>query len=297
MTVVAISGASGFVGCALADRLRRAGHVVLRLSRFGDRGPDTIAWDPATGAIDAARAATVDAVVHLAGASIAAGRWTAARRRAIADSRGPATERLCRSLAALPRPPVLLSASAVGIYGDRGDELLDERSARGHGFLADVAAAWERAAEPLRARGSRVVHLRIGIVLGRGGALAKMLPAFRLGLGGRLGNGRQFTSWIAMGDLLAIVEFLLARTDVDGPVVCTAPTAVTNRDFTRALGRVLRRPTVVQVPGFALRLLLAGLADEALLASQRAVPRRLLDLGFPFALGDLDAALRAALAR
>ncbi|MGE3173866.1 MAG: TIGR01777 family oxidoreductase [Planctomycetota bacterium] len=299
MATIAITGASGFVGTALAESLRAAGHTVLRFTRpgsAGSAGTGRIDWDPATGAIDRDAAAAVDAVVHLAGANVAAGRWTAARKRAIQDSRGPATERLCRSLAALPRPPVLLSASATGIYGDRGDEPLVEDSAPGRGFLAEVAAAWERGTAPLEQQGARVVHLRIGVVLGPGGgALAKMLPAFRLGLGGRLGGGRQFMSWIALDDLLGAIAFLLQRDDARGPVLCVAPQPVTNREFTRELGRALRRPALLPVPAFALRLLFGQMADEALLASQRAMPGRLLQLGYAFRHPELASALRAAL--
>lgn len=291
MSVVAITGASGFVGRALTAHLRAGGHEVLRFVRGTPRTADELAWNPGTGAID--RAATrVAAVVHLAGENIAAGRWTARRMRAIADSRGPATQRLACSLADLPHPPTLISASAVGYYGDRGDEPLDERSPAGQGFLADVTTAWERAAEPLRGAGARVVHLRIGLVLGPGGALAKMLPAFRLGLGGRLGSGRQYCSWIALADLCRIAELALQRTDLSGPLLCVAPTPVTNREFTATLGRVLRRPTLLAVPAFALRALFGGLADAALLSSQRATPRRLLELGYAFAHPDLEGALR-----
>ncbi len=296
MATVAITGASGFVGRALTEFLRHDGYEVLRCVRSRALGaPDTIDWDPTSGRLGAA-AARVGCFIHLAGENVAAGRWTAARKLAIADSRGPATERLCRSLAALPQPPALICASAVGIYGDRGDEQLDERSHRGSGFLADVTAAWEQATAPLRTVGGRVVQLRIGLVLGHGGgALAKMLPAFRLGLGGRLGNGRQFVSWIGLADLVRAIALLLERADIQGPVLAVGPEPITNREFTRALGRALRRPAVLPVPAVALRLLFGQLADEALLASQRARPHRLLELGFEFTHPDVDSALRAAL--
>jgi len=254
--------------------------------------PDAIAWDPASGRADAERCRGVDAVIHLAGENVAS-RWTAARRRRIDESRGPSTQRLCRELARQQPPPrALLSASAIGYYGDRGDEPLDERSGSGQGFLADVARAWEAGTAPLAAAGARVVHLRIGMVLdGSGGALGRMLSAFRLGLGGRLGHGRQVMSWIARSDLVAAVLFLLERENAQGPFNCVAPLPVTNREFTRALGRVLRRPAVLPVPAFALRLLFGGFADEALLAGARVLPRRLQELGFAFAHGSLDSAL------
>lgn len=296
MAVVAITGASGFVGTALAPALRAAGHEVRRVVRHPTAGPGQLRWDPDSGAIDPGAWAEVDVLVHLAGANIAAGRWTAARRRQIADSRGPATLRLCRTLAGLPRPPVLLGASAVGIYGDRGSEELTDVSAPGKGWLADVAREWEAGAKPLAAAGARVAHLRIGMVLGPGGALAKMRTPFRLGLGGRLGSGRQFVSWIALEDLVGVVLFLLARQDGRGPFCCTAPGPVTNADFTRALGRALHRPAVLPVPAPALRLLLGAMADEVLLASQRVLPARLLELGYRFRRPALEDALRAALA-
>lgn len=296
MSTIAVTGASGFVGRALAARLAATGHRVLRFVRSDDGAADSIAWSPATGELDLRRAGELDAVVHLAGENVAGGRWTKARKRAIRESRGPATEKLCRSLAQLPRPPVLLSASAVGFYGDRGDEVLDEHSARGQGFLADVAAEWEAGTEPLQRAGARVCHLRIGMVVGRGGgALAKMLTPFRLGLGGRLGHGRQWTSWIALDDLCAAIALLLGEQRASGPVLCVAPEPVTNREFTMALGRALSRPTFLPAPAFGLRLLLGEMATSLLLASQRAVPRELQRLGFRFAHATIDSALAEAL--
>lgn len=294
---IAITGSSGFVGSAVARDLANRGHDVVRLVRATADGPGTARWDPATGDLDASALGAIDAVVHLAGENIAAGRWTAARKRAIADSRGPATERLCRSLAALPRRPrVLIAASATGIYGDRGDELLDERSAPGTGFLADVARAWEAGTAPAAAAGVRVVNLRIGMVLDpRGGALRKMLPAFRLGLGGRLGSGRQWTSWITLHDLAAAIHFALVDDGVAGPVLATTPTPVTNGQFAAALGKALRRPAFCPAPAFVLRLLFGEMASSLLLASQRTTPARLVAQGFRFTHGDLDAALAALL--
>jgi uncharacterized protein (TIGR01777 family) len=296
MTVIAVTGSSGFVGSALLPALRARGCEVRRFVRGAADAPDAIAWDPASGRVDADRCRGVDAVIHLAGENVAGGRWTAARRRRIDESRGPATQRLCRELAkVLPPPRALLSASAIGYYGDRGDEPLDERSGSGQGFLADVVRAWEAGTAPLAAAGARVVHLRIGIVLDPGGgALGRMLLPFRLGLGGRLGHGRQVMSWISRRDLVAAILFLLDSAAAQGPFNCTAPAPVTNREFTRALGKALRRPAVLPVPAFALRLLFGGFADEALLAGARVLPRRLQELGFAFAHDTLDQALAGA---
>ncbi len=297
MPTIAITGASGFVGAALRECLTARGHRVLRFVRTDAAASDAIAWDPQTGRIDMDKARLVDAVVHLAGENVAAGRWSSTRKRAIRDSRGPATEHLCRSLAQLDRPPALLCASAIGFYGDRGDELLDERSARGVGFLAEVADEWERATAPLAQRGARVCLLRIGMVLGKnGGALKKMLPPFRLGIGGPIGNGRQWTSWIALDDLCSAIAFLITTESARGPFVCVSPQPVTNREFTQALGRALRRPAWLPMPAFLLRMLFGEMADGVLLSSQRANPGRLLEAGFCFAHADLDDALRSALA-
>lgn len=294
----AITGASGFVGSALVERLRGDGEGVLRLVRGSAAAADAATWDPRTGAIDAARLDGIDVVVHLAGENVAGGRWTAARMQRIHDSRVVGTANLCRALAQLPRRPrVLVCASAVGFYGDRGDAELDEQSGAGTGFLAEVVHGWETATAAAVHAGIRVVMLRIGLVLGRGGALAKMLPPFRLGLGGRLGSGRQYVSWIALPDLLAAIVFAARHDDLRGPVNATAPQPVTNREFTAALARVLHRPAVLPVPALALRLLFGRMADEALLISQRVRPRRLLDAGFTFTEPQLDGALRAALPR
>lgn len=293
---IAITGASGFVGRALATALRAAGHLPIALVRRGAGAPDTAAWDPVTGDLDVRALGAVDAVVHLAGENVASGRWTAARKQAIAASRGPSTERLCRRLATLARPPrVLVAASAIGIYGDRGDEVLDEASAPGQGFLAEVASAWEAATQPAAAAGIRVVNLRIGLVLdGDGGALARMRLPFRLGLGGRLGNGRHWMSWITRADLVRAILFAITDDGLRGPVLATSPQPVDNRTFTAALGRALHRPAVLPVPAFALRLLLGELATM-LLASQRCAPGRLLAAGFAFTHPTIDEALRAAL--
>ncbi len=296
---IAITGQSGLVGTACSQLLAAEGHELVRLVRGGDGGPGTAAWHPDTGEVDATALGAIDAVLHLAGENVADGRWSAERKRRIADSRGPATEKLCRTLAALPQPPrVLVAASATGIYGDRGDELLDETSAPGEGFLADVAERWEAGTRPLADAGCRVVNLRLGVVLSQdGGALAKMLLPFRLGLGGRLGSGEQWMSWISLPDVTRVVARALADDALSGPVLAVAPNPVENRTFTKTLGRVLRRPTVLPVPAFALRLLFGEMADAMLLASRRAPPGVLRKRGFAFAHAELGPALRAVLAR
>jgi uncharacterized protein (TIGR01777 family) len=234
-----------------------------------------------------------DAVVHLAGESIAEGRWTEAKRGRIRDSRVQGTRVLADTLARLIHPPkVFLCASAVGFYGSRGDEELDEESPAGSGFLSDVCREWESACRPAVEAGIRVVNLRLGMVLStRGGALAKMLPIFRLGLGGRLASGRQYVSWITLDDVVEAIQFVMATDSLEGPVNAVAPGAVTNREFTRVLGRVLRRPAILPAPAFALRCVLGQMAQELLLASTRALPRRLLEAGFAFRDPDLEGAL------
>jgi uncharacterized protein (TIGR01777 family) len=239
----------------------------------------------------------LDAVIHLSGANLAASRWTAGYRREIVSSRVDSALALAGALAALPRPPrTFLAASAIGFYGDRGDERLDENSPSGRGFLAEMCRAWEAACLAAADAGIRVVHLRFGVALAaHDGALAKMLPLFRLGLGGRLGPGKQWMSWIALDDLIAAVLFLLDSSDVTGPVNLTSPHPVTNAEFTRVLGRVLHRPAVLPAPAFALRLMLGPMADEALMLSTRVVPAKLLDAGFRFAHPEIEGALRAVM--
>jgi len=288
---IAITGASGFVGSAAAVDLTSAGHDVVPLVRGSN-------WDPATGELDAKVLGPLDAVLHLAGENVAGGRWTPARKQRIAASRGPVTERLCRSLAALPQPPrVLIAASATGIYGNRGDSELDERSTPGTGFLADVARAWEAGTAPARAAGMRVVNLRLGMVLDpSGGALRKMLLPFRLALGGRLGDGKQWTSWITRGDVVRAVHFVLEHETLSGPVLAVAPEPITNAQFTAALARALRRPAFLPVPKFALRALLGEMADALLLASQRCRPQELMQAGFRFEQPAVGPALQRMLA-
>jgi len=293
---VAVAGASGLLGSALVRRLAADGHAVLRMVRRAPRGAEEIRWDPAAGTVDAAALEGVDAVVNLAGENVAE-RWTEARRARIRESRAGATRLLATTLAGLQRKPrVLVNASAVGLYGDRGDERLDETSAPGGGFLAEVVREWEAAAEPAQAAGIRVVLPRLGVVLStRGGALAKMLTPFRLGAGGTLGGGSQWMSWISLDDAVALMELAIHDERFSGPVNAVAG-AVTNQQFTRTLGAVLGRPTLVPVPGFALKLAFGEMASETILASQRTEPRVLTQLGYSFIHPELEGALRAALA-
>ncbi len=297
-TAVLVTGAGGLLGTPLVSRLHAAGRRVLRLVRRDPRAADEIALDPARGTFADGALDGVGAVVHLAGEPVP-GRWTAEKRRRIVESRSAATARLCEALAALPAPPgTLVAASAVGFYGDRGDELLDETSGAGTGFLAEVATAWEAACAPAARAGIRVVNLRFGMVLARrGGALEPLLAVFRLGLGGKFGNGRQWMSWIALEDALAAIEWALETPALRGPINTVAPGMVRNREFARTLGRVLGRPALFPAPAFAMRVLLGPMADELLLASQRAVPRRLSESGFRFRTPELEATLRRLLGR
>lgn len=303
---VAITGATGVVGRNLARSLAARGVTVNSVvrrkrdastqERSGNSSKE-ILWDPAKGTIDAGALEGVDAVVHLAGENIADGRWTAAKKDRIRRSRVDGTTLLATTLAKLDRPPkVLVSASAIGFYGDRGDAILSEDSLPGSGFLPDVCVAWEQATRPAADAGIRVVNLRIGVVLTReGGALKQMLLPFQLGLGGRLGHGGQYFSWITLPDLVGAIEHSLDRASLRGPVNGVAPSAVTNAEFTATLGRVLRRPTLFPVPRFAARLLLGEMADALLMASARVAPIRLIESGYEFQHPTLEAALRAIL--
>lgn len=308
---VLVSGSTGLLGSALARRLSAKGHGVVRLVRPSSRAAptplETIEWDPARGFArgggDAAggEAAfdSIDAVVHLAGENLAGGPWTRARKQRILASRVDGTRALAEHLARMRRPPrTFVGASAVGWYGNRGDEILDESSGPGRGFLADVCRAWESAALPAREAGVRVVAMRFGVVLsGRGGALPKMAAPFRFGLGGVLGGGRQYFSWIALDDAVGAIIRALADERLAGPVNAVAPHAVTNRELTRTLGRVLGRPTPFPVPEAVLRWLLGEMAEEMLLSSARVVPRRLQESGFAFRFPELEGALRHELVR
>lgn len=295
---IAITGASGLIGRALAEIGQAKGHEVSRVVRTAASAAAAVAWNPEAGLVDPGRWEGHDAVVHLAGENIAARRWDARQKARIRSSRVDATRRLCEGLVRLEKPPrVLACASAIGFYGNRGDETLDESSPAGRGFLAEVCQEWEAAAEPARQAGIRVIHLRFGIVLSRhGGALARMLLPFRLGLGGPIGTGRQWMSWISLDDCAAAILHVLEADHVQGPVNVVSPQPVTNRDFVRTLGRVLRRPTWLSLPAPIARLALGEMADALLLASTRVVPRVLVDTGYRFAHADLETALRRLVA-
>jgi len=289
---IGVTGASGFVGRQLVPALAAAGHDVVRIGRGSDAD---LRWDPAVGTIDAAGCAGIEAFVNLAGANVGE-RWTSVHRRAIRASREQGTSLIARTTAALvPRPRVLICASAVGIYGDAGDAICDESAPAGTDFLAEVGRAWEASAEAARQAAVRTVHLRFGVVLGPGGgALARMLPVFRLGAGGRLGSGRQWMSWLSAEDAVGIIQFAIAHDDLQGPVNAVAPRPVTNAEFTDTLARVVHRPAMVPVPAFALRLAFGEMAQGTLLASQRAVPLKLKDAGYSFRHPTLEMALHAA---
>jgi uncharacterized protein (TIGR01777 family) len=289
---IAITGSSGLVGTALAKALEARGDVVLRLVRREARGPNEVRWSPSAREVDVAGLADVGAIVHLAGENIADGRWTEARKRSIRDSRVDGTHAVARAVAALGTRPTLISASAIGIYGDRGDEAMTEQAPPGTGFLAEVCVAWEAAADEARAAGARVVHPRIGIVLARdGGALAKMALPFKMGVGGVLGDGRQYMSWVHLDDVVAMLVRSIDDATIEGAFNAVTG-AVTNAEFTKALGRALRRPTFLPVPRFAAKLAFGSeLADEALLASAKVVPERLRALGFAWRFPELDRAL------
>jgi NAD dependent epimerase/dehydratase family enzyme len=314
--LVAVTGASGLIGTALVRRLTAEGHRVLRLTRSRPTGPDQVHWDPMTGEIDAAALAKADAVVHLAARGIGDRlRWTRRTKAEILETRVRGTKLVAETMAGLPTeaggsgglepgPPVhrgspaLVCASGVGFYGDRGDEVLTEASGGGGGFLAEVVRQWEEAAEPARTAGLRVVHLRTGPVQTAAGAgLPKQALLFRFGLGGRLGSGRQWLSWISLDDIAGAYLHALVCQELEGPVNAVAPNPVTNAEFTATLARVLRRPAVLHVPRFGPKLVLGQFADEMLFVSQRARPARLLATGYRFQFPELEAALRHTLGR
>jgi uncharacterized protein (TIGR01777 family) len=290
---VLVTGATGFIGAHFVLFLTQRGHVVQRMTRRLSR-PGDVAWDPTRGEIDAASLQPPDAVVHLAGENLADGRWTEAKKQRIRDSRVQGTQLLSATLAGLPHPPrVLVSASAVGYYGDRGEEVLTEESGAGQGFLAAVCRQWEAATQPAVHAGIRTVCLRMGLVLGAdGGVLHTLLPRFQLGLGGSVGSGRQYGSWIALPDLLHVLLHCIGTETLAGPVNAVAPTPVTMQEFATTLGQVLHRPARVAVPAFAARLALGEMATEVVLASARVVPARLHTSGYGFTHPTLDAALR-----
>lgn len=295
---IAITGSTGLVGSALVPFLTTGGHHVTRIVRTSTTEADAV-WNPGTGQIDAGRLEGLDAIVHLAGENIAARRWNAEQKARIRVSRVQGTRFLCEMLAKLQRPPrVLISASAIGFYGDQGDRELTEESPFGSGFLPEVCREWEAATEAATKAGIRVVQLRFGVILSpAGGALAKMLTPFRLGLGGRIGNGRQWMSWIALDDVVGCIQHAVARASLHGPVNAVAPGPVTNREFTTTLGKVLWRPTPFPMPGFMARLAFGEMANELLLASTRVLPRALLDSNYRFLYGDLESALRHLLGK
>ena len=297
---IAISGSSGLIGASLLASFTQEGDEVLRLVRPARGcGAGSICWDPEAGTIDGHALEGVDAVVHLAGESIAGGRWTSARKARILDSRVRSTRLIADALSHLAKPPaVLVTASAVGYYGDRGDEILTEESSPGTGFLSDVCRQWEEATRAAATAHIRTCHIRLGVVLSaRGGALKQMLLAFRLGLGGRLGPGRQWMSWIALEDVVGAVRHVLSHPEIEGPANVVAPNVVSNADFTRALAAALHRPACFPVPAFALRLAMGEMATELLLSSARVVPRRLEQTRYVFRHPELGDALKAVFAR
>lgn len=289
-----LAGASGLIGSALKDSLRAAGHELKVLVRHAADGDGVDSWDPGRGLVDPDFLADADAVICLSGVGVGDKRWNDDYKRLIRSSRVDSVGTLARSLAEYGGPRVLVCASAVGYYGDTGDTVVDEDSPAGDTFLADVCVQWEAAADPAREAGVRVAHLRTGLVLSaRGGLLGRLAPLVKLGLGGKLGNGRQFMPWISLQDEIEAIRFVLER-DVSGPVNLMAPAPVRNGEFTAALGRVLHRPTLFTVPGSAARIALGEFAGEVL-GGQRAVPKRLAGAGFSFAHRDVEAALRAEL--
>jgi uncharacterized protein (TIGR01777 family) len=298
---ILVSGSTGLVGTALIPLLTTSGHEVIRLVRSKSKAPskELIHWDPDANYIDAAGLEGIDAIVHLAGESIASGRWNPAKKARIRDSRVRGTRLLCDTLTHLANPPkTMICASAIGFYGDRGEELLTEASSSGTGFLAEVCRDWEAACEPARKKGLRVVNLRFGVVLSpAGGALEKMLPPFKMGVGGIIGNGRQYMSCIALDDVIGSIAHALVTPALSGPVNVVCPQPVTNREFTKALGIVLGRPTILPLPAFAAKLALGEMADELLLASTRVQPTKLLETGYEFRYPTVESSLRHVLGK
>ncbi|HKG12719.1 MAG TPA: TIGR01777 family oxidoreductase [Pyrinomonadaceae bacterium] len=301
---VIVTGSGGLVGRALVRSLLADGHSVTRLVRGGAQqfrapGSAAVEWNPEGGTIDAKELEGHDAAVHLAGEPIAEGRWDDAKKRRIMESRVKGTRLIAEALASLSeKPRVLVSASAIGFYGDRGAEVMREESASGEGFLSEVCREWEKATLAASQAGVRVVHVRIGFVLdAEGGGLPKMLTPFKLGVGGKVGGGRQYISWITLEDLVRVLRRAIEDESLRGPVNAVAPGAVTNEEFTKALGRVLGRPTILPVPAFALRLAFGEVADAVMLASTRVEPARLKESGFDFKHAEVEAALRSVLGK
>jgi uncharacterized protein len=295
---IAITGASGLIGSALVPVLEQDGHAVVRLVRRPPRDGGEIGWDPARRALDPAALAGVDAVIHLAGAGIGDRRWTAAYRRELRESRVDGTTTISEAIArAEPRPRALLSASAVGWYGDTGDRAVDETAPSGEGFLAELCREWEGATAPAERAGVRVAHLRSGLILAPGGGLlGRLLPIYKAGLGGRLASGRQYWSWISLADEIRAMRWLLDG-DQSGPVNLTGPQPVTNAEFSGTLGRVLHRPALLPAPALALRIAIGPFADEGVIAGQRVLPGVLTAAGFPFRHTTVERALRWATGR
>jgi uncharacterized protein (TIGR01777 family) len=294
---IVVSGSSGLIGSALVPSLEAAGHDVIRLVRTQTRNaPGVAAWDPAAGTLDPAVLGGADAVINLNGRSIAAGRWSAVVKEELRSSRLDSTTTLANAIGKTEDPPrLLINASAVGYYGDRGDEILDESSAIGEGFLAELSHDWEGAALASRSERTRVALLRLGVVVARGGALGRMLTPFKLGLGGPIGSGRQFWPWIGVEDVCGVIGFILGNEDIEGPVNAVAPQEVRCSEFARTLGKFLSRPAVMPLPAFAARLALGEMAESLLLASQRVRPKVLEDHGYAYKKPSLDAAIRSAL--
>lgn len=299
MTTIAVTGASGFIGSALVTSLENDGHDVIRFVRREPSGAGQARWDPAAGTIDRDALERADAVVHLAGEGIGEKRWTDAQRRKILESRVQGTSTVARGLADIAadgKQRTLVSGSAVGYYGLRGDEILTEESSAGAGFLADVCKQWEASAEPAEAAGVRVVYLRTGIVLGPSGALGRMLPLFKLGLGGKLGSGKQWWSWISLPDEVGLIRHAIDTAGLSGPMNATAPHPATNAEITKTLAKVLNRPAIVPVPAFALSVVMGKeLTDEVIMAGQRVLPEVAQTSGYAFRHPTLEEGLRAAI--
>ena len=291
MITVAIAGASGFLGGAFARHLSNAGHTVRRIGRLSSRGVD-FQWDLDAGRLDPAALDGADAVIHFAGATIAQ-RWTREHKQAIITSRGRSTEVLAKRMVAVRSPPrVFVSTSAVGFYGSRGDEVIDESSGPGRGFLADVVQRWEQAATPASDAGVRVVHPRLGLVMHPdGGVLAKLIPVYNIGGGGKIGKGTQWMSWIGLHDMMRALDFVMQTESIRGPVNVSAPNPLTNAQFSHTLGEVLHRPALATVPEFAIKLMFGEMGEETLLSGQRVVPKCLSDNGFRFDYPELAGAL------
>lgn len=292
---ILISGSTGLIGSALVSALKEKGHAITALVRTETKnGASGISWDPMEGEVDAGRLEGFDAVIHLAGENVAKGRWTESKKKKIRDSRIKSTQYLSAMLAGLSRPPkVFICASAIGYYGDRGDEDLFENSPPGKSFLAEVCSSWEKTTQMASDQGIRVVHLRIGVVLTpKGGALKRMLFPFQMGAGGKIGNGRQFMSWISIDDVVGVIQYVIENESLEGAVNCVTPQPVRNMEFTKTLGKVLFRPTLLPLPAWVAQAVFGQLARELLLASTKVNPKKLQDAGYAFQQPELEGALK-----